>query len=84
MSNHIEWGNAADSLYTLYTRERAIEELLPDDEDAITAPFVLGLWNGNSDGLALQGTRRQLLDYLELVIAHVRRETDPRLEKTKS
>lgn len=80
MSNHIEWGHAAHSLYTLYPRERAIEELCPVDDDEVTAPFVLGLWNENGDGLALQGTRRQLLDYLGLVIAHVQRETDPRLE----
>jgi hypothetical protein len=80
MSNHIEWGHAAHSLYTLHPRERAIEELSPDDEDELTAPFVLGLWNENGDGVALQGTRRQLLAYLGLATAHVRRETDPRLE----
>ncbi|MBZ4522188.1 MULTISPECIES: hypothetical protein [Mycobacterium avium complex (MAC)] len=80
MSNHIEWGHAAHSLYTLHPRERAIEELQPDDEDELTAPFVLGLWNENGDGLAVQGTRREILDYLGYVIAHVQRETDPRLE----
>lgn len=80
MSNHIEWGHAAHSLYTLHTRPRGIEELLPDTENELTEPYILGLWNENGDGLALQGTRRQLLDYLGLVIAHVQRETDPRLE----
>lgn len=80
MSNHIEWGHAAHSLYTLHPRERAIEELHPVDEDALTAPFVLGLWNENGDGLAVQGTRREILYYLGYVIAHVQRETDPRLE----
>lgn len=80
MSTHTEWGRAADSLYTLHTRDQAIAELQPDDEDDLTAPFVLGLWNGNGDGIALQGTRRELLDYLGYAIAHVQRETDPRLE----
>lgn len=80
MSNHIEWGHAADSLYTLHPRERAIEKFHPEDEDAVSGPFVLGLWNGNGDGLALQGSRREILDYLGHVIAHVRRETHPRLE----
>lgn len=80
MSNHTEWGHASDALYTLHTREQALEELLPDDEDSITSPYVLGLWNGNGDGLALQGTRRELLTYLRLVIEHVERETDPREE----
>lgn len=79
MSN-IEWGRAAHSLYSLYTRQQAINELHPDAEDELTAPFLLGLWNENGDGVALQGTRRELLDYLRLVIAHVERETDPRVE----
>ena len=80
MSNNYEWGDAEGALFDLHTRARALEELLPDDEDQVTQPFVLGLWNGNGDGLALQGTRRQLINYLTLVIEHVKRETDPRLE----
>ncbi|EFG75723.1 hypothetical protein HMPREF0591_4369 [Mycobacterium parascrofulaceum ATCC BAA-614] len=80
MSNHTEWGHAAHSLYTLHRREQGIEELRPDDQDQVTGPFILGLWNENGDGLALQGTRREILDYLRLAIAHVQRETDPRLE----
>jgi hypothetical protein len=80
MSNNYEWGDAEGALFDLHTRARALEELLPDDEDQVTQPFVLGLWNGNGDGLALQGTRSQLINYLTLVIEHVKRETDPRLE----
>ncbi|KQH79962.1 hypothetical protein AO501_07335 [Mycobacterium gordonae] len=78
MSNHVEWGTAAGALYTLRTRDSGIEELRPDDEDDLTSPYILGLWNGNGDGLALQGTRREILHYLRLVIACVERETDPR------
>lgn len=80
MSNHTEWGQARDALYTLHPRRRAIKALRPDDEEAISAPFVLGLGNGNGDGLALQGTRRELLDYLAQVTEHLARETDPRPE----
>lgn len=80
MSNHYEWGDAEGALYELHTRERALEELLPDDEDQITKPFVLGLFNGNGDGLALQGTRRELVNYLTLALEYVKRDTDPRLE----
>lgn len=80
MSNHTEWGHAAHSLYNVHPRQRAIEELLPDDDHELTARYVLGLWNENGDGLALQGSRRELLDYLSLAAAHVQRETDPRLE----
>jgi hypothetical protein len=78
MRNHIAWGHAGIALYTLHTPERAAEELLGQEHPH--GPFVLGLWNENGDGLALQGTRRELLDYLGLVTAHVQRETDPRCE----
>ncbi|MEE6140399.1 hypothetical protein SKC41_29310 [Mycobacterium sp. 050128] len=71
MSNHTEWGHAAPSLYTLHPRQRAIEELHPADEDELTAPFVLGLWNENGDGLALQGNRREILSYLSFAAAEV-------------
>lgn len=80
MSDHTEWGHASDALYTLHTRERAAEELRADDADEITCPYVLGMWNQAGDGLALQGSRRDLLTYLRLVIEHVDRETDPREE----
>jgi len=80
MSNHIEWGTAAGALYTLHTRQNGFEELRAVDEDDLTWPYILGLWNGNGDGLALQGTRREILHYLRLVTAHVERETDPQPE----
>jgi len=81
ISTHTVWGHAGHSLYTLHPRQRAVEELLPDDEDGITAPFVLGLWNeGGDNGLILQGSRRELPDYLSAAIDYVKRETDPRLE----
>jgi hypothetical protein len=80
MSDHTEWGHASEALYTLHPRERAVEELRADDADEITCPYVLGLWNQAGDGLALQGSRRDLLTYLRLVIEHVERETDPRGE----
>ena len=80
MSDHTEWGHASEALYTLHPRERAAEELRADNADEITCPYVVGLWNQTGDGLALQGTRRELLTYLRQVIEHVERETDPRGE----
>jgi hypothetical protein len=80
MSDQTEWGHASDALYTLHTRERAAEALGADDADEITCPYVLGLFNGDGDGLALQGSRGELLTYLRLVTEHVQRETDPRGE----
>ncbi len=80
MSDHTEWGHASEALYTLHPRERAAEEGRAENADEITCPYVVGLWNQTGDGLALQGTRRELLTYLRLVIEHVERETDPRGE----
>ena len=78
MSNHTELGHAADALYTLHSATSC--ELDDDLDEPIAAGYVLGLFNCNGDGLALQGTRRQILDYLALVTAYVERETDPRAE----
>ena len=39
--------------------------------------WVLDLSNEDGNGLALTGTRRELVDYLDLVAAHVKFETDP-------
>jgi hypothetical protein len=80
MSDHTDWGHASDALYTLHPRERAAEELRAENADEITGRYVVGLWNQTGDGLALQGTRRELLTYLRQVIEHVERETDPRGE----
>ena len=79
MSNHIEFGHAAQGLAAIYTRDQAIEELLLEDDDEETEPFILCLWNLNCDGLALRGTRHELLDYLSRVISLVERETDLQL-----
>ena len=84
MSDHTEWGHASEALYTLHPRERAAEELRAENADEITCPYVVGLWNQTGDGLALQGTRRELLTYLRLVIEHVERETEPRGELDQS
>lgn len=80
MSNHIEWGHAAHSLYTLHTRTRGIEELLPDKENELTEPFILGLWNENGDGLALHVGDDEAEVVEQLAASAVQRETDPRLE----
>ncbi len=82
MSNHIEHGHARGALYTL--RQADIheagdyhEQRHRPDERFCAPVFVLDLTNDSGDGLSLTGSRRELLEYLELVITHVRRETDP-------
>ena len=81
MSNHTEWGRRQRAPSTPCTRAsgppRNFAPMTPTRSPAHTS---LGLWNQTGDGLALQGTRRELLTYLRLVIEHVERETDPRGE----
>ena len=79
MGNHIEYGTAKEGLFTLHPRSQALEELHLQPGE-VSAPWVLGLWNANGDGVALEGTRAEVLDFLTLARAHVARETDPRLE----
>lgn len=78
MSNHIEWGEASSARYTLKPSAEALQSLRAVDEPDTSAPWVLGLWNGNRDGLALQGTPSQLITYLERVLDDVKRRTDPK------
>lgn len=82
MSNHIGHGHARGALYTL--READIHEAGDyherqhrPDERICASVFVLDLTNESGDGLSLTGSRRELLEYLELVATHVKRETDP-------
>lgn len=78
MSTHTEFGDASDALYTLHATTSCEHDY--ELAEPIAHGYVLGLFNSNGDGLALQGTRRQILDYLALVTAYVHRETDPRTE----
>jgi hypothetical protein len=78
MTDHTKWGQASTALYTLHTSAVAAEELHADAP--LRGPFVLGLWNEAGDGVALEGTRRELLEYLDAARAHVARETDPQDE----
>ena len=82
MSNHIEHGHARGALYTL--RQADIheagdyhEQQHRPDERTCAPVFVLDLTNESGDGLSLTGSRRELVEYLELVTTHVKRETDP-------
>jgi hypothetical protein len=84
MSSHTEWGHAAHALYTLHPRDRVGEELQPADLDAVSEPYVLGIWTQNGDGVALEGDRRQLLDFAALLGAFIDRETSALPELTRA
>lgn len=83
MSNHTESGHARTALYTV--RAANVTEVgeynsYRDGEPTYGGLWVLDLSNEDGDGLALLGSRRELVDYLELVTTHLEFETDPRGE----
>jgi hypothetical protein len=79
MSHHTAYGHAKTALYTVYTSPLiATAELGAIDE--LDGPYVLGLWNDNGDGLALEGSRADLLTYLLAATAAVRAACDPRVD----
>jgi hypothetical protein len=83
MSNNTETGHARAALYNVRaTNVDEVDEYNShrDGEPTHGGLWVLDLSNEDGNGLALLGSRRDLIDYLDLVIAHVKFETDPRGE----
>src|ERR1700694_1872168 len=83
MSNTTETGHARGALYNV--RGANVDEVDEynshrDGEPTHGGLWVLDLSNEDGSGLALLGSRRELIDYLDLVTAHVKFETDPRGE----
>ena len=83
MSTHTDSGYARTALYTVRAAQPAeINDYngYRDGQPIDGGLWVLDLSNDDGDGLALLGSRRELVDYLELVTAHLKSETDPRGE----
>lgn len=75
MGSITRWGYAQDALYTLHPAHRVGEVIGLDGDQIVEGPWVLGLWTGAGDGIALEGTSTELLHYLRLAIAHVEQLT---------
>lgn len=80
MSNHLEWGHARDALADVQQADR--QDRRDYLRDAKTAPPHPPIWqanlvNLNGDGLALIGTRDELLTYLDRARAYIDRHTNP-------
>jgi hypothetical protein len=75
---HREWGTAHDARCAVRPDTAAHLELEPDQP--YRQPYVLVLSNSVGDGLALKGSRRELLDYLQTAHQHVARETSRHAE----
>ncbi len=75
---HLEWGTARDAQCAVRPDTAAHLELEPDQ--LYCQPYVLVLSNTAGDGLALQGSRRDLLDYLHRAHDHVAHKTSRHAE----
>lgn len=76
MSTHTELGQACTAAYTLHRRTRGAHEL-GIHVDELSYPLILDISNYNGDGLALEGTRAQLLQFADQLKAFILRETSP-------
>jgi hypothetical protein len=70
--NNVGWHIAPECPATLYTAEEATQNLRPDEE--LVYPFVLLIGNTNCAGLAIEGTREQLQDLAEYILAATKAE----------
>lgn len=80
MSNHLEWGHARNALADVQQADaQDRREYLHAAKTASPHPAI---WQANlvtfdGDGLALIGTRDELLTYLDRARAYIDRHTDP-------
>lgn len=70
---HLEWGTAHGAQCAVHPDTAA--HLEHDHDQLYCQPYVLVLSNSAGDGLALQGSRRDLLNYLHRAHDHVAQNT---------
>ena len=70
---HLEWGTAHGAQCAVHPDTAA--HLEHDPDQLYCQPYVLVLSNSAGDGLALQGSRRDLLDYLHRAHEHLAQNT---------
>lgn len=75
---HREWGTARDAQCAV--RPDTADHLEHEPDQPYRQPYVLVLSNSAGAGLALQGSRRDLLDYLHRAHDHVAHNTSRRAE----
>jgi hypothetical protein len=83
MTNRTEMAYARSALYNVRAATATeVDEYnsYREGEPTYGGLWVLDLSNEDGNGAALLGSRRELLDYLDLATAHVKFETDPRGE----
>jgi hypothetical protein len=72
----MEQGYASTALYTLTTSTGGGDDAVFNrGGQEFRGPWILGLWTEDGDGIALEGTSRELLHYLRMALAYVERAT---------
>lgn len=74
--SHLEQGYASTACFTLTTSTGGGDDAVYNrGGQEFRGPWILGLWTEDGDGIALQGTSRELLHYLRRAVAYVERAT---------
>lgn len=85
MSNHLEYGAAQQALATVHLADKQDRKAILHATKA-TQPYPtiweLDLVNSDGDGLALLGSRDDLLAYLDRARAYLEHNTQPDTEPT--
>jgi hypothetical protein len=76
MTDHLERGYARTALFTLTTSTGGGDDVVfPRGGQEFQGPWILGLWTEDGDGIALEGTSKDILHYLRRAVAYVERAT---------
>ena len=74
---HLERGYASTACFTLTTSTGAGDDVVfPRGGQEFEGPWILGLWTEDGNGIALEGTARELLHYLRRATTYLERATE--------
>lgn len=73
---HLERGYVCTARITITTSTGGGDDIVfPRGGQEFTGPWILGLWTEDGNGIALEGTSRELLRYLRRAVAYVEKAT---------
>ena len=73
---HLERGYVCTARITITTSTGGGDDVVfPRGGQEFEGPWILGLWTEDGNGIALEGTSRELLRYLRRAVAYVERAT---------
>jgi hypothetical protein len=81
------WGLAREGSHQVVTRESAPQEWdLPEPDPllpwnvGVTAPFALGVFTPNGEGIVLEGEAAEIVNYVDRLHGYVHRRLDGQLD----